>query len=230
MDDVVPARRARRARRRGDADRRRAAALPGRGRDALPVPRRRAARSGVIASVTQPFCGDCTRARLSAEGRFYTCLFTGEGHDLRAVLRDPPAEASGRRRDPARRDRARSGGSATIATPRSGPRRRPRACPGSRCSRWAGLRHAPSARGATRCPRDVHTGGELVDTRPEAQPAIGGQVSLTLVLDRARIVGLARRGLQEPETPRSHQGPPLRAGRFGRFVARPRRLRPLPPG
>jgi cyclic pyranopterin phosphate synthase len=44
---------------------------------------------GVIASVTQPFCGDCTRARLSAEGRFYTCLFTGEGHDLRAVLRDP---------------------------------------------------------------------------------------------------------------------------------------------
>jgi len=44
---------------------------------------------GVIASVTKPFCGDCTRARLSAEGRFYTCLFTGEGHDLRAVLRDP---------------------------------------------------------------------------------------------------------------------------------------------
>ena len=46
---------------------------------------------GLIASVTKPFCGDCTRARLSAEGRFYTCLFTGEGHDLRAVLRDPAA-------------------------------------------------------------------------------------------------------------------------------------------
>jgi cyclic pyranopterin phosphate synthase len=46
---------------------------------------------GLIASVTAPFCGDCTRARLSAEGRFYTCLFTGEGHDLRAVLRDPSA-------------------------------------------------------------------------------------------------------------------------------------------
>ncbi len=44
---------------------------------------------GLIASVTKPFCGDCTRARLSAEGRFYTCLFTGEGHDLRAILRDP---------------------------------------------------------------------------------------------------------------------------------------------
>ena len=46
---------------------------------------------GLIASVTKPFCGDCTRARLSAEGRFYTCLFTGAGHDLRAVLRDPVA-------------------------------------------------------------------------------------------------------------------------------------------
>ncbi len=42
---------------------------------------------GVIASVSAPFCGDCTRARLSAEGRLYTCLFAGEGHDLRAMLR-----------------------------------------------------------------------------------------------------------------------------------------------
>jgi cyclic pyranopterin phosphate synthase len=42
---------------------------------------------GVIASVTQPFCGACTRARLSAEGRLYTCLFAVEGHDLRALLR-----------------------------------------------------------------------------------------------------------------------------------------------
>ena len=42
---------------------------------------------GVIASVTQPFCRDCTRARLSAEGRLYTCLFAGEGHDLRTPLR-----------------------------------------------------------------------------------------------------------------------------------------------
>jgi GTP 3',8-cyclase len=42
---------------------------------------------GVIASVTQPFCGDCTRARLSAEGRLYTCLFALRGHDLRALVR-----------------------------------------------------------------------------------------------------------------------------------------------
>jgi cyclic pyranopterin phosphate synthase len=42
---------------------------------------------GVIASVTQPFCRGCTRARLSADGRLYTCLFAGEGHDLRGPLR-----------------------------------------------------------------------------------------------------------------------------------------------
>ena len=42
---------------------------------------------GVIASVTQPFCGDCTRARISAEGRLYTCLFASKGHDLRALVR-----------------------------------------------------------------------------------------------------------------------------------------------
>ena len=42
---------------------------------------------GVIASVTQPFCGNCTRVRLSAEGRLYTCLFATGGHDLRAPLR-----------------------------------------------------------------------------------------------------------------------------------------------
>jgi cyclic pyranopterin phosphate synthase len=42
---------------------------------------------GVIASVTQPFCGDCTQARLSAEGVVYTCLFATRGTDLREVLR-----------------------------------------------------------------------------------------------------------------------------------------------
>ncbi len=42
---------------------------------------------GLIASVTQPFCGDCTRARLTADGQLYTCLFGNTGHDLRALLR-----------------------------------------------------------------------------------------------------------------------------------------------
>jgi GTP 3',8-cyclase len=43
---------------------------------------------GIIASVTQPFCGDCTRSRISAEGKLYTCLFAVRGHDLRALLRN----------------------------------------------------------------------------------------------------------------------------------------------
>jgi GTP 3',8-cyclase len=42
---------------------------------------------GVIASVTQPFCRGCTRARLSADGKLYSCLFAGTGHDLRGPLR-----------------------------------------------------------------------------------------------------------------------------------------------
>ena len=42
---------------------------------------------GVISSVTQPFCRGCTRARIAADGQFYTCLFAASGHDLRALLR-----------------------------------------------------------------------------------------------------------------------------------------------
>jgi len=48
---------------------------------------------GVITSVTQPFCGDCSRARLSAEGRLYTCLFAAGGFDLRALLRGEASDA-----------------------------------------------------------------------------------------------------------------------------------------
>jgi cyclic pyranopterin phosphate synthase len=43
---------------------------------------------GLISSVTQPFCGGCTRARISADGQLYTCLFTALGHDLRTPLRE----------------------------------------------------------------------------------------------------------------------------------------------
>ena len=46
---------------------------------------------GVISSVTQAFCGDCSRARLSTEGKLYLCLFAGSGHDLRPLLRADPA-------------------------------------------------------------------------------------------------------------------------------------------
>ena len=42
---------------------------------------------GIITSVTQPFCGSCTRARLTANGQLYLCLFASDGHDLRKLLR-----------------------------------------------------------------------------------------------------------------------------------------------
>ena len=43
---------------------------------------------GFISSVTQAFCGDCTRARLSMDGKLFLCLFAGQGYDLRALMRD----------------------------------------------------------------------------------------------------------------------------------------------
>ncbi len=42
---------------------------------------------GLISSVSHPFCGDCSRARLSADGKLYTCLFADQGHDIRSILR-----------------------------------------------------------------------------------------------------------------------------------------------
>jgi cyclic pyranopterin phosphate synthase len=46
-----------------------------------------AGRVGLIGSVTEPFCGSCTRARLTADGKLVTCLFAPVGHDLKALLR-----------------------------------------------------------------------------------------------------------------------------------------------
>lgn len=48
---------------------------------------------GFISSVTQAFCGDCNRMRLSTDGRLYTCLFASQGHDLRTVLRQTHAQS-----------------------------------------------------------------------------------------------------------------------------------------
>lgn len=48
---------------------------------------------GVISSVTQAFCRTCTRARISADGKLFTCLFASQGHDLRALLRDGCTDA-----------------------------------------------------------------------------------------------------------------------------------------
>ena len=49
---------------------------------------------GVISSVTQAFCGDCNRARLSTEGKLFLCLFASRGHDLRALMRGTQADGS----------------------------------------------------------------------------------------------------------------------------------------
>ncbi len=49
---------------------------------------------GFISSVSTPFCGDCTRARLSADGKLYTCLFASEGFDLRTLLRGGADDAT----------------------------------------------------------------------------------------------------------------------------------------
>ncbi|ACD17317.1 GTP 3',8-cyclase MoaA [Paraburkholderia phytofirmans] len=48
---------------------------------------------GVISSVTRAFCGSCTRARLSTEGKLYLCLFASSGHDLRALVRNGASDA-----------------------------------------------------------------------------------------------------------------------------------------
>lgn len=48
---------------------------------------------GVIASVTEPFCSNCTRARLTADGKFVTCLFSSRGHDLKTLLRTGSTDA-----------------------------------------------------------------------------------------------------------------------------------------
>ena len=66
--------------------------LPGRGGQPLAV-RRDTGEVGIIASVTKPFCGGCTRARISAEGKLYTCLFAVAGQDLRQIMRDGVSDA-----------------------------------------------------------------------------------------------------------------------------------------
>ncbi len=48
---------------------------------------------GFVSSVTQAFCGDCSRLRLSTDGKLYTCLFASQGHDLRSLLRDATPDA-----------------------------------------------------------------------------------------------------------------------------------------
>ncbi len=72
--------------------------------------------------MTQAFCRDCTRARLSTEGKLYTCLFADDGFDLRMLLREGSDDEALRRAH-----RGRSGGSAPTAIRRSARRATARA-------------------------------------------------------------------------------------------------------
>lgn len=82
---------------------------------------------GLISSVTQAFCGDCNRARLSTEGKLFMCLFASRGHDLRALLRSGRSdeEISAALGDlwAARNDRYSELRSAAVPQPDSGERR-----------------------------------------------------------------------------------------------------------
>jgi cyclic pyranopterin phosphate synthase len=77
---------------------------------------------GFITPVSRPFCGGCTRGRLSADGRFFTCLFASSGIDLRSPLRDgaraAEVEALLRRVWALRRDRHCEARSEGLAEPR----------------------------------------------------------------------------------------------------------------
>ena len=82
---------------------------------------------GFISSVSQPFCGDCSRARISSDGSFYTCLFATQGVDLRGRCAPAPATMS------CSSSSAASGAAAAIATASCAPRcATPRACTRSR--------------------------------------------------------------------------------------------------
>jgi GTP 3',8-cyclase len=82
---------------------------------------------GLIHSISKPFCGGCTRLRLSADGKLYTCLFATEGHDVRALLRGGGADAElGRYLRAlwsARADRYSAGGSDAALRPVAGTSR-----------------------------------------------------------------------------------------------------------
>ena len=107
IDARVPARAARRQRRR--------ARPPSAG-----ATRDGGGEIGVISSVTQAFCRDCNRARLSTEGKLFLCLFASRGHDLRALLRGGCSDAQ-----IAAAIGADLAAAATTATPSCAARRRP---------------------------------------------------------------------------------------------------------
>ena len=168
---------------------------------------------GVISSVTQPFCRDCTRARLSADGKLYTCLFAVAGRDVRAVLRDGSTDDELRRVP-----RRRPGGPATTAIPSCGSAATADLPQGRdvRDGRLTASRPRRSSTGlSTRRPQP----SELVDTS-RAVGAMFVDKRVDPSPTPADTVGLARRGRQDRRNRDHIKGLRSAAGRFGRFVAR----------
>ena len=175
---------------------------------------------GLIASVTRPFCGDCTRARISAEGTSTRVSSPRTATTCGRSCAIPPMSTTRPATPPCATRSPPSGASATTATPSSGPRRR---------RRPAADRDVRDGWARATIPKVVHSPSTAVQNSWILGPHLGSWWTSPLTRPHPRpTVGLARRGRQEPEKPRSHQGPPLRAGRFGRFVARTRRPRSSP--
>ena len=216
MDEVLPSARGRR--RIAEEFALRAAA--GVGTAARPRERWRYAEPGVageigtISSVTQAFCSDCNRARLSTEGKLFLCLFASRGHDLRALRarrrerrrdrrRDRPGLAAARR--PLLRAARRARGRAPAAARRA-----------SRCTTSAGerRRHDPTARRG-------RPGRLQAAARRDARARIPRR---SPPMPRARRQGAGR--LPAPARPRAARRRPVRARRLARQApARRDRLR-----
>ena len=124
MDEVLPSAEVMRAHRRGvPAASRSPPTRPARPPSAGATPTA-AGEIGVISSVTQAFCRDCNRARLSTEGKLFLCLFASRGHDLRALLRGGASDDADRRGDRPRSGSGRDDRYSELRSARARRRRR----------------------------------------------------------------------------------------------------------
>ena len=117
---------------------------------------------GIIASTTQPFCGDCDRARLTADGQLLTCLYATAGVDLRGPLRDGASDAD------------LAGLILAHLEPSRGPRRR------GASRRRASRRVHPARRIAGRAsPRNAHA--RRLTSLPPAHPLVAARRNVPTV-------------------------------------------------
>ena len=164
---------------------------------------------GVIASVTAPFCGDCTRARLSADGQLYTCLFADQGPR-------PPRSVCGRApRTPRWAPRSAAiwpvADRSLLGAPVRGDRRPAQ----GRDVRDGRLTDRSAAGLSTACPQAVESRGHA--------PRARGRTSWISALTRPRgrlVPWVLPEGAARDRGHRDHIKGSRRAGRFGRFVSR----------